>query len=290
LIRSIFYLRPAANDSEFQQLQRFFDALGLQRGDSWQARTNRGTQFLAPVAGVEIVAGAGFPAADLVCEVSDANSAYEQVKSGGFTIAEEISDHEFGGRMFVAEPAPGKRVAIYSYLPERHPQPLRVWEGSLEAKGHRFGIVVSRFNSFITERLLQGALDALRRSGARKEDLTIVRVPGAFEIPSAARTLAETGKVDAVICLGCLIRGETSHYEHIATETTRGIGQSAQETGVPHAYGVLTCDNLAQAIDRAGLKAGNKGFEAAVAAIEMANLKKVATARRRSPARAQSGQ
>jgi 6,7-dimethyl-8-ribityllumazine synthase len=107
----------------------------------------------------------------------------------------------------------------------------------------------------------------------------IVRVPGAFEIPSAARTLAETGRVDAVICLGCLIRGETTHYEHIATETTRGIGQSAQETGIPHAYGVLTCENLQQAIDRAGLKSGNKGAEAAMAAIEMASLKKAVAGR-----------
>ncbi|MFB3815280.1 MAG: 6,7-dimethyl-8-ribityllumazine synthase [Terriglobales bacterium] len=151
----------------------------------------------------------------------------------------------------------------------------------MDATGMRFGLVVSRFNSFITERLLAGALDALRRSGARDAELTIVRVPGAFEIPAAARALAESGRVDAVICLGCLIRGETTHYEHIATECTRGIGQSAQETGIPHAYGVLTCENLEQAIDRAGLKAGNKGFEAAMAAIEMASLKKQVAAEKR---------
>jgi 6,7-dimethyl-8-ribityllumazine synthase len=145
--------------------------------------------------------------------------------------------------------------------------------------GLRFGLVAARFNSFITERLLEGAVDVLRRAGAHDQDLSIVRVPGAFEIPAAARALAETGKVDAVICLGCLIRGETTHYEHIATEATRGIGQSAQDTGVPHAYGVLTCENLQQAIDRAGLKAGNKGAEAATAAIEMANLKKAVAGR-----------
>jgi 6,7-dimethyl-8-ribityllumazine synthase len=137
----------------------------------------------------------------------------------------------------------------------------------------RFGIVVSRWNSFITERLLQGALDCLRRSGAKSSDIHIVRVPGSFEIPSASRILAESGKVDAIVTLGCLIRGETTHYEHIATEVTRGIGQSAQDTGVPHAYGVLTCENLEQAIDRAGLKSGNKGWEAAQTAIEMASLK-----------------
>jgi 6,7-dimethyl-8-ribityllumazine synthase len=110
------------------------------------------------------------------------------------------------------------------------------------------------------------------RSGAKKKDISLVRVPGAFEIPLAARALAETGKYDAIVCLGCLIRGDTAHYDVIVNEVTRGIGQSAQETGVPHAFGVLTCDTLEQAIDRAGLKMGNKGFEAALAAVEMANL------------------
>ncbi|HEX3322958.1 MAG TPA: 6,7-dimethyl-8-ribityllumazine synthase [Terriglobales bacterium] len=145
-------------------------------------------------------------------------------------------------------------------------------EGSLSAVGKRFAIVVSRFNSFITERLFLSAYDGLIRSGARERDVKLVRVPGAFEIPSAARTLAETGKYDAIICIGCLLRGDTAHYDVIVNEVTRGIGQSAQETGVPHAFGVLTCDTLEQAIDRAGLKMGNKGFEAALAAIEMANL------------------
>jgi 6,7-dimethyl-8-ribityllumazine synthase len=148
-----------------------------------------------------------------------------------------------------------------------------VLEGNLSGAGKRFGIVVSRFNAFITERLLQSAYDGLLRSGARKKDIQIVRVPGAFEIPSAARTLAETKKYDAIICLGCLLRGDTAHYDVIVNEVTRGIGQSAQETGIPHAFGVLTCDTLEQAIDRAGLKMGNKGFEAALAAVEMANLK-----------------
>src|SRR2546426_191588 len=145
--------------------------------------------------------------------------------------------------------------------------------GKLNAAGCRFGIVVSRFNEFITERLLRSAYDGLIRSGAREKDIQIVRTPGSFEIPSAARTLAETGKYDAIICLGCLLRGDTAHYDVIANEVTRGIGQSAQETGIPHAFGVLTCDTLEQAIDRAGLKMGNKGFEAALAAVEMANLK-----------------
>lgn len=133
---------------------------------------------------------------------------------------------------------------------------------------------MSRFNSFITERLFLSAYDGLLRSGANKKDIALVRVPGAFEIPLAARTLAETKKYDAVLCIGCLLRGDTAHYDVIVNEVTRGIGQSAQETGVPHAFGVLTCETLEQAIDRAGLKMGNKGFEAAMAAVEMANLKK----------------
>jgi 6,7-dimethyl-8-ribityllumazine synthase len=146
--------------------------------------------------------------------------------------------------------------------------------GGLSARGIRFGIVVSRFNEFITDRLLRSAYDGLIRSEALENDIDIVRVPGAFEIPSAARTLAETNKYDAIICLGCLLRGDTAHYDVIVNEVARGIGQSAQETGVPHAFGVLTCETLEQAIDRAGLKMGNKGFEAAQAAIEMANLKR----------------
>jgi 6,7-dimethyl-8-ribityllumazine synthase len=145
-------------------------------------------------------------------------------------------------------------------------------EGKINAHGLRFGIVVSRFNQFITERLLTSAIDCLHRSGAKDEDILIVRVPGAFEIPSAARSLAQTGKVDAIITLGCLLRGETSNYEHIAEEVTRGVGQSAQDSEIPHTWGVLTCDNLEQAINRAGLKSGNKGFEAAMSAIEMASL------------------
>lgn len=136
----------------------------------------------------------------------------------------------------------------------------------------RFAIIVSRFNAFITERLLLSAIDGLVRSGAVKKNIDLVRVPGAFEIPLAARKLAETKKYDAIICLGCLLRGDTAHYDVIVNEVTRGIGQSAQETGVPHAFGVLTCETLEQAIDRAGLKMGNKGFEAALAAVEMASL------------------
>jgi 6,7-dimethyl-8-ribityllumazine synthase len=157
--------------------------------------------------------------------------------------------------------------------------PVKVLEGNLSASGKRFGIVVSRFNEFITERLLRSAFDGLLRCGAKAEDIEVVRVPGAFEIPSAARALAQTEKYGSIICLGCLLRGDTAHYDVIVNEVTRGIGQSAQETGVPHAFGVLTCETLEQAIDRAGLKMGNKGFEAALAAVEMANLTKAVVGR-----------
>jgi 6,7-dimethyl-8-ribityllumazine synthase len=172
---------------------------------------------------------------------------------------------------------------------EAPPDPaIAAMEGNLSGVGKRFAIVVSRFNAFITERLFQSAYDGLLRSGVRRKDIDLVRVPGAFEIPSAARTLAETGKYDAIICIGCLLRGDTAHYDVIVNECGRGIGQSAQETGVPHAFGVLTCDTLEQAIDRAGLKMGNKGFEAALAAIEMANLKKEIVGRQSSALSTQS--
>lgn len=172
---------------------------------------------------------------------------------------------------------------------EAPPDPLiAAIEGNLSGRGKRFAIVVSRFNAFITERLFQSAYDGLLRAGVDKRDVDLVRVPGAFEIPSAARTLAESGKYDAIICIGCLLRGDTAHYDVIVNECGRGIGQSAQETGVPHAFGVLTCDTLEQAIDRAGLKMGNKGFEAAMAAIEMANLKKAVLSPQSSGVRRQA--
>jgi 6,7-dimethyl-8-ribityllumazine synthase len=164
-------------------------------------------------------------------------------------------------------------------LEESPKSQVKILEGKLKAAGKHFAIVVSRFNAFITERLLQGAVDGLLRCGAKQKDIALVRVPGSFEIPSAARTLAETKKYDAIICLGCLLRGDTAHYDVIVNEVARGVGQSAQETGVPHAFGVLTCETLEQAIDRAGLKMGNKGFEAALAAVEMANLKKAVVGR-----------
>lgn len=145
-------------------------------------------------------------------------------------------------------------------------------EGSLDAKGLKFGILVSRFNSFICERLLEGALDALTRHGAADGDIEIARVPGAFEIPLAAKKMAETGRYDAVICLGAVIRGSTPHFDYVAAEVSKGIAHVSLDSGLPVAFGVLTTDSIEQAIERAGTKAGNKGFDAAVTAIETANL------------------
>ena len=147
-------------------------------------------------------------------------------------------------------------------------------EGKLIAKGLKFGIVLSRFNNFISERLLEGALDALRRSGAEEGDCVVARVPGAFEIPLAAKKMAKGKRYDAVICLGCVIRGATPHFEYIATEVTKGIASLALESEIPISFGILITDSIEQAIERAGTKIGNKGFDAAMSAIEMANLLK----------------
>jgi 6,7-dimethyl-8-ribityllumazine synthase len=147
-----------------------------------------------------------------------------------------------------------------------------VFEGHLDAKGLRFALIVSRFNSFVTERLLSGALDALRRSGAADEDLELVRVPGSWEMPVAAAELARAHRHDAIICLGAVIRGETPHFDYVAGEAAKGLAHVSLETGIPIAFGVLTTNSLDQAIDRAGAKSGNKGAESAMSAIEMANL------------------
>lgn len=142
----------------------------------------------------------------------------------------------------------------------------------LDARGLRFGLVVSRFNSFITERLLAGALEALARAGAEENRIDVVRVPGSFEIPLAAKKMGASGQYDAVLCIGCILKGQTDHYSYIATETARGVQLAQMETGVPMIFCVLTCDTLEQAVDRAGAKSGNRGYEAGLAAVEMAWL------------------
>jgi 6,7-dimethyl-8-ribityllumazine synthase len=148
----------------------------------------------------------------------------------------------------------------------------RVISGTLDGRGLRVGIVVSRFNDFIVERLLHGALDALERHGVAEADVTVTRVPGSLEIPLAAQVMARSKRHDAVVCLGCVIRGETGHYEQVAVEVSRGVGRAALESGIPVAYGVVTAENLQQAIERAGAKSGNRGWDAALAAIEMATV------------------
>ena len=149
---------------------------------------------------------------------------------------------------------------------------MKIYEGNLLAQDLRFGIIVSRFNDFIGERLVGGAMDALKRSGADEKDIDLFKVPGAFEIPLVAKKVAKSGRYDAVICLGAVIRGATPHFDYVANEVSKGIAHVSLETDVPIAFGVLTTDTLEQAIERAGSKAGNKGWDAAMAAIEMANL------------------
>ncbi len=149
---------------------------------------------------------------------------------------------------------------------------MKVYEGKLLAQGLRFGIVISRFNDFICDRLLGGALDALKRSGGSEEQIDVFKVPGAFEIPLLAKQVAISGRYDAVICLGAVIRGATPHFDYVASEVSKGIASVSLETSIPIAFGVLTTDTLEQAIERAGSKAGNKGWDAAMAAIEMVNL------------------
>ncbi len=145
-------------------------------------------------------------------------------------------------------------------------------EAGLQAGGKKFGIIAARFNDFITERLVNGAVDALKRSGAADEDITLVKVPGAFEIPLVAKKMAGSGSFDAVICLGAVIRGATTHYDYVCAEVSKGIATVSLDAGVPVIFGVLTTDTIEQAVERAGTKAGNKGFDAAISAIEMANL------------------
>ncbi len=273
MIRSIAFPRVLGKSlEELRPALDLFRALGFAPGNEWHEGGSHGIEMLAPSGGIEFIAAPDAPPVDATVEVSDADAAYELVNRLVPTvkIQREIHDTPYGARLFDVEVS-GLRIGFLTYA--KKPGEARGMEGQLNGRGKKFALVVSRFNSFITERLLEGAVQALRQCGTTSSDMTIVHVPGAFEIPAAARQLAETRQFDAIICIGCLLRGDTLHYEVIANEVTRGVGQSAQETGVPHAFAVLTCDTLQQAIDRAGLKAGNKGFEAGLAAVEMASLR-----------------
>ncbi len=270
------YLNSLVKDrKDFDLLVRLLEQLGLRKGDAVNDASGRFQEFLPSVQRLDLVHRKK-PAddSDLTLTVSDPDAAVETVQRLGLKI---LADHSgpparHSLRDFRVQLPGGTKLHFIGF--RNGETDHLALEGNLQGEGKRFAIVVSRFNSFITERLLSGVIDGLVRCGVdRDKDYDIVRVPGAFEVPSTARSLAQTKKYDAIICIGCLLRGDTAHYDVIVNEVTRGIGQSAQETGIPHAFGVLTCDTLEQAIDRAGLKMGNKGFEAALAAVEMANLK-----------------
>jgi 6,7-dimethyl-8-ribityllumazine synthase len=272
VIRSFHRLMLPHSDEDYRSLEEFFSALGFAPGESWDGRRSKGRKFEAFDSGVELAMGQDMPPAELVVEVDNADIVAEAARTKGFTFVSDIADCDWGARLFVLQiPAGFGRLAVFSYN-ENWRQPTK--EAQLDSTGMKFAVIVSRFNAFITERLLTGATDALRRTGAVAADIEIVRVPGAFELPAAAKMLAETRKYHALVAIGCLLRGDTAHYDVIVNEVTRGIGEVTLSTGVPIGFGVLTCDTLEQAIDRAGLKMGNKGFEAALAALELAALKR----------------
>src|SRR5947209_5320292 len=290
MIKGITFLRPARSAAAYDRLASFFVALGFAPGHGWTEDTSRGASFLAPIGNMEFVDGTMQQTSEICIEVTALDAVHQAAtawfRGEGVEPAmrlTDIAETHWRSRLFTAEPEPGHPFTFWAWDNPIKGKPVAV-EGDLSAEGMRFAIVVARWNAVITERLLEGALDALLRSGARRDDIQIARVPGAWEIPAAARTLANlaaqhdaepTGRrLDAIITLGCLLRGETAHYEAIYNEVSRGIGQSQQETGIPHSFGVLTCETLEQALNRAGIKAGNKGFEAAVAAIEMVNLRR----------------
>lgn len=298
MIKGISLLRSTPDATAYERLARFFAALGFEPGRGWDEGTgqtrehqqpealpsSKGVSFLAPLGNLEFVRGAMPKIAEVAIEVTSLDAAYQAV-TAWFTAEKldaakisAITDTHWKARYFTAEPEPGHAFSFWAWTDPLKGKRVAV-EGDLSAEGMRFAIVTARWNAVITDRLLEGALDGLLRSGARRSDIEIVRVPGAWEVPGAARTLADRSvkggaHVDAIITLGCLLRGETAHYEAIYNEVSRGIGQSQQETGIPHSFGVLTCETLEQALNRAGIKAGNKGFEAAVAAVEMVSLRR----------------
>ena len=280
MIKGLTTIAAVPSAELFTKLSTLFSSLGFEEGQGWNDASGSGAAFLAPLGNLEIATGQVPARSSLLVEVTGLDAVYSAVR--GWMMADyrteeaaakltEVNATNWNSRLFTAEFAPDFAVSFWESENPLHGRPVAV-EGDICAEGLRFAVVVARWNAVITERLLQGTLDALYRCGAKKAEVDVVRVPGAWEIPSAARSLAETKKYSAIVTLGVLLRGETAHYEAIYTEVARGIGQSQQETGVPHAFGVLTCETLEQALDRAGLKAGNKGFEAGLAAVEMASL------------------
>ncbi len=280
MVKGITTIAQIASPETFARLNELLRSLGFEEGRGWDDGTGRGAAFLAPVGNLELVTGRAPAVPKLLIETTTLDAVHGTVRQWiaaevrseeVAALVSEVEETHWNSRLFRVQLADGFEVGFWESLNPLHGRPVAI-EGDLSAAGKRFAIVVARWNAVITDRLLQGALDGLYRSGVAKADVELVRVPGAWEIPSAARTLAETKRFHGVITLGVLLRGETAHYEAIYNEVSRGIGQSQQDTGVPHAFGVLTCETLEQALDRAGLKAGNKGFEAAIAAIEMASI------------------
>ncbi len=299
MIKGLTVVEPVAEAGDYERLKQLFAELGFEAGRGWKDGQGEGAAFLTPLGNLEIVTGRAPAVPRILVEVTQLDLVHAHVQAAverwlseaAPASSAQLSDAQLSGieathwnsRLFSLSLPQGLRVGFWQAENPMHGA-IPAVEGGLSAQGMKFAVITTRWNTVITDRLLQGALDCLRRSGAAMADIEVVRVPGAWEIPNAARTIANRsgsagigagpGKVDAIVTLGCLLRGETAHYEAIYTEVARGIGQSQQETGVPHAFGVLTCETLEQALDRAGLKAGNKGFEAASAAIEMVNLRR----------------
>jgi 6,7-dimethyl-8-ribityllumazine synthase len=284
MIKGMTFVSAVAQGAEFDRLNSLFTALGFEQGKGWQDAQGRGAAFLAPIGNLEFVTGRPPAVPPILVEVTQLDHIHSLVENwllANTDLAPRTEDlpnllssvelTHWNSRLFTVQLSHELKLGFWQSEDPLHGQPNAI-EGDLSAANMRFAIVTTRWNTVITDRLLQGSLDCLHRSGVAKADIEIVRVPGAWEVPSAARTLAESKKFNAIITLGCLLRGETAHYEAIYNEVARGIGQSQQDTGIPHAFGVLTCETLEQALDRAGLKAGNKGFEAASAAIEMVSI------------------
>jgi len=275
MIKGITVVEPVSQAADYAAWTRLFAALGFEAGKGWKDAQGEGSAFLAPIGNLELVTGRKPAVPRILIEVTELDhihAAVERWAEAETTNAalSDVAATHWNSRLFTLAVG-GLEVGFWQSENPLHGA-LKAVEGNLSAEGMKFAVITTRWNTVITDRLLAGALDCLRRSGAVMADIEVVR--GAWEIPNAARTIAELGKVDAIVTLGCLLRGETAHYEAIYTEVARGIGQSQQQTGVPHAFGVLTCETLEQALDRAGLKAGNKGFEAAGAAIEMVSLRR----------------
>lgn len=284
MIKGMTLVREVASAETLDKFGRLMLALGFEQGKGWEDGSGRGLALLAPLGNLELITGRAPSVPPILIEVAGLDAIHASVEKWMLANyhSEEVATlltkpelTHWNSRLFTVRlkdgVSDGLSLGFWQSENPLHGKPTAI-EGDLSAHGMRFAIVTARWNAVITDRLLQGSLDGLYRSGAARADVEIVRVPGAWEIPSAARTLAETKKFDAIITLGCLLRGETAHYEAIYNEVARGIGQSQQETGIPHSFGVLTCETLEQALDRAGIKAGNKGFEAAVAAIEMVSI------------------